>query len=328
MKSIITLSAVIMLFTTGVSAQKKSFEKFASGSVFVSSMEKIAGPFLQKCGNTDELPDLHCRAIRSYMQRRVSTKTFRIFADSGALDFGEYDNTKFSYKVSVKGCVTCKKPVMFDPLLFGQRSFLITAKKPTKLKNGLPEGVDLHSFEIPVDPRELGKWSVETKPYLRVEFLFRVEKSKVWDPKFGEGLTLTVGGYRVVNRCNGDVLYSDPPSKGKGQIVSDGCRKVVKIKKINPDKLLPKRPSNSVILGKMRSIREKIKECYTTYQIPGVAKLSIKVNGSDGKVSKVRLKGAFSETPTGSCITKHVESLVFPRFKNKKIVFSYKYVLP
>ncbi|MBU1221840.1 hypothetical protein KKF34_04260 [Myxococcota bacterium] len=325
--TIITTITVMTISFVANGQGKKKYEDLAKGSVLIDSMEKIAGPFLQKCGESDELPDLHCRAIRSYMQRKVASKTYRILVEN-ALKFGEYDNTKFSYSAEILGCVTCNGGVNFDPLLFGNRSFLIAAKQPKTVKNGVMTGIELSKFELPVDPRELGKWSKEEKPYLVVEFLFKVEKSKVWDPKLGDGLTLTIGGYRVVNRCSGKVMFSSPESAADGPIVSEGCKKAVKITKVDPDKLLPERPSSSQILSRMRSIGDKVKECYNTYQIPGEAQLRILVTGKDGKVAKVVLKGSFSDTPTGTCITGHVESLKFPRFKRKNIKFNYKYRLP
>ncbi len=318
-----TLFSLVM--TTGVQAAD-DFESRYKRTVPTDNLEKVLGPFLQKCGAGNDLPDLHCRAIRAYMQRKISTNLYPAFAMDEALTFGTYDNTKFEYPVTIKGCVTCGQPALFDPLLFSPNKFWVVTTPPKSFKNGTFNGVDLGKFTIPVDPRRLGSWTKKVKPFLRVQFLFKVQSKGVWKPSEGNGITLYLGGYRVYNRCTGKVLFSEPVSSAKAPIDSTGCEAAAAS---TGPKLptLPKVPKASKIRELMRSARDKALECYKQFQIPGTAKLKLYVSGKTGKVSKVVLSGDFKETPTGTCVLNVINNLDFGKFRRKQITFKYKYLL-
>ncbi len=323
--------AFVLLFTLPVlaAAQNKTFEELGKTANPVTDMEKIVAPFLQQCGSGSDLPDLHCRAIRAYMQHRVKTQVFSTVVTQGALQFEPYDSTKFVYPVTLLGCVTCTRPLEFDPVLFAPNNkFFITAKQPAKIEGNVPKGVELGKFEISVDPRELGKWTQTTQPFLAVQFLFRVVADKVWDAKLGAGITLHTGGYRVFNRCTGEVLFSSPPSAGPGPVDKTGCPDTqAKPADVGPAKNLPEQLTPSQILENMRSIREKVDACYAQYQIPGTADVSVTVKGATGEVISVKVRGIFSDTPTGQCVIDAVKTLSFPQFRKETVTFSYKYEL-
>lgn len=323
--------AFVVVFTLPVLAfaQNKTFEDLAKGANPVTDLEKIVSPFLQQCGTGNDLPDLHCRAIRAYMQHRVKTQIFTTLVSQGALQFDAYDSVKFIYPVTLQGCVTCSRPAEFDPVLFASgNKFFITTKMPTKIEGNVPKGVELGKFEIPVDPRELGKWTQTVQPFLQVQFLFRVVADKVWDAKLGPGITLHTGGYRVFNRCSGEVLFSSPPSSGPGPVDKTGCPDTqAKPENQNPAQNLPEQLKPSQILENMKSIRDKVDACYAQYQIPGTADVSVTVAGATGQVSVVRVRGIFADTPTGQCVIDAVKELKFPLFRKESITFSYKYEL-
>jgi len=324
------IPVVLFMLLPGLAlAQNKTFEDLSKTATPTSDMEKVVGPFLQQCGTGNDLPDLHCRAIRSYMQHKIGTKIFTTSVGGGALTFDTYDSVKFVYPVTLNGCLTCSKPIEFDPVLFSPNNkFFITAKVPTKVEANVPKGLELGKFEISVDPRELGNWTKTVQPFLQVQFLYRVVAEKVWDAKLGAGITLHTGGYRVFNRCSGEVLFSSPPSAGPAPVDKRNCpdanaKPVVEDPTLNlPEKLAP-----TQILDRMKSIRDKVDTCYSQYQIPGVAEISVSVTGKTGEVAGVKLRGAFADTPTGKCVADAVKTLKFPAFKNETLTFSYKYEL-
>ena len=181
-------------------------------------------------------------------------------------------------------------------------------------------------FKIPVDPRYLGKWTKAVKPFLRVQFLFKVLTKGVWNAKQGNGMTLYMGGYRVYDHCTGKVYYSEHDSTKPAPIDSVGCAK--KSENKGPKgPVLPRIPKSSKIRELMRSIKGKIRKCYTQFQIPGTAKVKLYIAGKDGKVFKVKISGDFKETPTGTCVVKAIKTLDFGKFTKKKISFKYKYQL-
>ncbi|MDA3862344.1 MAG: hypothetical protein PF689_00590 [Deltaproteobacteria bacterium] len=328
MKNILVFP-IICLFITG-SAQaepKKTFEQLAASAQKVQDLENVAGPFLQKCGSGNSLPELQCRAIRAYMQIKVATKTYLYSVDNSALKFGKYTST-FEYPISVLGCITCNKKIEFDPLLFKNNKFHLSTIKPKKIENNELKGIEMGKFKIPVDPRKLNTWNKNVRPFLKVQFLFRVRQEDVWDSKLGQGMTFYQGGYRVYNHCTGEILYSEPSSEGKGPVNKKGCDHFNKKEKKEKKVELPSRPSNSKIQSVMKSIHPQIKKCYEKFQIPGKAKVYLLVSGKTGKVKKLKIKGIFKDTPTGKCILDQVKSLDFGKFKNKKLKFSYPYLLP
>jgi len=321
--------ALFLLLPGLAFAQNKTFEDLSKTARSTSDMEKVVGPFLQQCGASNELPDLHCRAIRSYMQHKIGTQVFTTTVGGGALAFDAYDSVKFVYPVTLNGCLTCSKPIEFDPVLFAPNNkFFITAKVPTKVEGTVPQGLELGKFEISVDPRELGKWTKTVQPFLQVQFLYRVVGEKVWDAKLGAGITLHTGGYRVFNRCSGEVLFSSPPSASPAPVDKRDCpdanaKPVVE----DPTKNLPTKLAPSQILEPMKSIRGKIDTCYEQYQIPGTAEVSVTLTGKTGEVANVKIRGSFSDTPTGKCVADAVKTLKFPAFANESMTFSYKYEL-
>ncbi|MBU1239920.1 hypothetical protein KKF84_03220 [Myxococcota bacterium] len=326
MRRIFTLTTLFSLFFTLSAHAADDFESRYKRTIHVNDLETVLGPFLQKCGKGNDLPQLQCRAIRSYMQRKISTQLYSAFARDEALTFGNYNNTKFEYPVTIKGCLTCGSPTVFDPLLFAQNKFWVVTTPPKSFKNGTFQGVSLGKFTIPVDPRNLEGWTKKVKPFLRVQFLFKVQTAGVWKEKDGHGITLYLGGYRVYNRCTGKVLFSEPASSGKAPVDTAGCK--LAATNANPKvPTLPKMPKSSKIRELMRSIRDKAVDCYKQFQIPGTAKLKVYVSGSTGKVSKVVLSGDYKDTPTGTCVLNLVNSLNFGKFRKKQISFKYKYEL-
>lgn len=326
MRSSLILSLVISFLSVGTAGAQDTFEARYKRTKKVSSLEKVLAPFLQECGTGNTLPELHCRAIRNYMQRKISIHLYSTVAMDSALEFGQYDNLKFEYPVTVKGCVTCQKPAEFDPLLFKHNKFWIVTRKPKSFKKGVFKGLEMGKFTIPVDPRKLGSWTKKVKPFLRVQFLFKVQKSGVWDKKMGHGITLYMGGYRVYNRCTGKVLYSEPASTGLAPTDKTGCEVLNKNKGPKGPKL-PRLPKASKIRELMRSARDQVNGCYKQFQIPGTAKLKLYVVGKTGKVGKVRVTGDFKDTPTGACVVKVMNGLNFGKFTKKMLRFKYKYIL-
>mgnify|MGYP005842353339 CR=1 FL=1 len=326
-----TILALVLMLTLPVTvlAQNKSFEDLSKGANPVTHMEKVVGPFLQQCGTSSDLPDLHCRAIRAYMQHKVKTQIFTTIVSQEALQFDTYDSVKFVYPVTLLGCVTCKKPIELDPVLFAPNNkFFITTKMPSKIEGTVPKGIELGKFEIPVDPRELGKWTQTVQSFLQVQFLFRVVADKVWDAKLGPGITLHTGGWRVFNRCTGEVLFSSPPSTSSAPVDKTGCPDTQSKPEVkDPNQNLPEQLKPLEILENMKSIRDQIDACYAQYQIPGIAELSVTITGATGEVSGVKIRGTFADTPTGQCVADAVKSIKFPRFRKTTITFTYKYEL-
>jgi hypothetical protein len=77
-------------------------------------------------------------------------------------------------------------------------------------------------------------------------------------------------------------------------------------------KPLPARLGRSQIVDGMRGVGAAVSGCYARYRVPGTALARVSVAAS-GKVTAVRLKGRFANTPTGRCLVQAVRRARFAR---------------
>ena len=76
----------------------------------------------------------------------------------------------------------------------------------------------------------------------------------------------------------------------------------------------------------MRKIKGRVSRCFDRFKVPGLANVQVRI-GKNGRVSSTTIKGIFSGTPTGSCVSSAVRAARFPRFKGAPITFTYPFVL-
>jgi hypothetical protein len=72
------------------------------------------------------------------------------------------------------------------------------------------------------------EWAARVAPRLRADFLVRIPgKLEPWREGNAVGYTIEVLGFRVVDPCRGEVLWSTPPA-GKLPAEPDTCAPVAK----------------------------------------------------------------------------------------------------
>jgi hypothetical protein len=76
----------------------------------------------------------------------------------------------------------------------------------------------------------------------------------------------------------------------------------------------------------MSAIRPDAFACFGKFKVPGRADLDFAV-ARNGSVSEVRVSGAFSGTPTGSCLVEAAERAHFPTSARGRQRFSYPFFL-
>ncbi len=316
-----------------------TFEELARKAVSVENLEQVISPFLQVCGKGNSLQDFQCRAIRRRMQRRVLGKVYRYVAP--AVQVSPYDGRHLSYWVQPLACLTCREPLKLVWGLYGGHDvWFVTGGVPKAIKR-TKGGIQFAGLElkrhlsagqkalgIPVGPSDTEAWEAHVKPNLKVEFLFRAT-GRTWTKGKQRGILVDILAYRLFNGCQGKVFASVPPSAGKGPLLaSSSCpaRKTA----VAPTRQGPTLPSilqSDAIQQVMQKAGPAIRECYETYQIPGLAQVRITVRGSDGTVVKAELRGKFRGTPTGKCVLETIQNLIFPRFRKKTMRFVYPFYL-
>ncbi len=321
-------------------AKPGTFEALLDRARAVENLEPILSPFLQVCGKGSSLAAVQCRAIRRRMQRRVRDEIF--VYDAPAVQVGAYNGTKLNYPIHVLGCLTCQAPLQLKWGLYGGHDrWYVTVMEPSRfaVKGGKVtwKGIELtdhlargqKAVTMPVGPSETDRWEKTVRPNLRVQFVVSV-RGKRWSRKLkADGLVVQLKGYRLYNQCNGAILASVPPSAGKGPVRDNltckGPVAPVVVAQTNR-KITPQTLGAEIIRKVMKAAGPAIQECYDTYQIPGLARIKVVVK-NDGTVSLAKVLGKFSGTPTGKCILDKVQNLIFPRFKQSTVRFTYPYYL-
>lgn len=325
------ISFIAMLWSGAVAA--RTFEGQLKKASQVKKLARVVGPFLQECGAGSSLRDIQCRAIRSRMQHRVKHGTF--WSVTPALRVGEYDNTRLNFPVSVIGCLTCDGPAMLDKKLYGAKNWYVTSGKPRALKHkdGKPEfvGLELKKIIQPVGPSQVENWMKAVLPNLKVQMIYKIDGS-MWPPRTGNGLVMQLEGYRLYNQCDGKVLASSPPSVNAAPIAvgAKSCGAAhVEVRRVEPRRhTIPSQLAPRDIQTGMKRISSLIQDCYDRYQVPGLAEVSVTVNGSIGAVRKVKVLGKFKGSPTtGKCLIEAVMKARFKIFRSSRMTFRYRWYL-
>jgi hypothetical protein len=92
------------------------------------------------------------------------------------------------------------------------------------------------------------------------------------------------------------------------------------------DDNLPDQLGKGEIVAGMSKIKGRVGSCYDQFKVPGLANVSVTI-GHSGSVRSASVSGAFSGTPTGSCVEKAVKGASFPRFKGADQTINYPFML-
>lgn len=326
-----SLPLALMTLCLSTPALAGTFEDDLRKAEPVDHIAKVAGPFLQQCGEGTGLADLQCRAIRARMQHRVESGTFVSIVP--AVRVGAYDNTHLNFPVTVVGCLTCDGPATLDRSLYGDKPWYVTLGKPKALKqvDGKPDfvGLELKKIIQPVGPSAVETWMRTVVPNLKVQLVYQV-KGETWPANVGNGLSAKLIAYRLYNQCTGMVLASEPPSSQPAPALKDascGSGQVV-VAREEPRRItIPERLSPNEIRAGMGKIGNLIQECYDKYQVPGLAEAAVTVDNT-GKVVDVAIRGKFKGSPTtGQCLVEAIKRARFRNFKEPKMVFDYRWNL-
>ena len=83
---------------------------------------------------------------------------------------------------------------------------------------------------------------------------------------------------------------------------------------------------SGVIQAGMRAIKGAVQRCYDRYKVPGLANVQVRI-GRTGLVESARIRGIFSQTPTGACVAAAARRARFPRFTGDPITITYPFIL-
>jgi hypothetical protein len=301
-----------------------------------------------------------CRAITGYLRRTLPRRTFEVGTDDpAAISVSDYDASIKGYHLALAGCIACSKPV---PLVRDERQGrFITVKVPEKAADvddttketktdALVKAVTLTHNTFAFDSLvEAKRWMEGARPFLRAEFLVRLDPRNEASWTFGRahGVALDLVGARVYNRCTGEVVVSTPPSTGrveraalggaddpacKGAVATTGAASPGAGTAGSPAATdatpaeLPAQLTKTAIADAMARIRPAVFACYRKFLVAGTIELTYDVAGN-GTVQSVQVGPAFAGTPTGMCAQEAGKDARFSPFQLERQKFTYPFFL-
>jgi hypothetical protein len=197
-----------------------SFDARARKAVEVVGAEGLAALFwsqLAQCKSDDDFARRQCEGVREARRAHVSAATYLVSAD-GALDPEPYNDKAMSIDVGVRACAACG-----GVELAGERRYIV-GRGDVKLVGGRVRAAALHTGTLTFKTRAEGKkWAETVAPRLRADFLVRIPgKLETWSEGGAGGYKIELVGFRVVDPCKGQVLWSSPPA-GNLPPEADAC---------------------------------------------------------------------------------------------------------
>jgi len=233
MRQLLALAVLVNLTVLAAPARAdESFDQQAKKAVeVVGGPEGLGALFwsqLAQCKADDDFTRRQCEGVREARRARVAATTFLVTAD-GALDPEPFNEKAMSIDVGVRACAACG-----GVELAGERRYIV-GRGDVKLVGGRVRAASLHTGTMTFKTRAEGKeWVAKVAPRLRADFLVRIPgKLESWSEGGAGGYRVDIVGYRVIDPCKGQVLWSNPPA-GNIPAEPDACPSAPKPPKKKP----------------------------------------------------------------------------------------------
>ena len=280
---------------------------------------------------TNDVDRRQCNGVKEGRLEQLEGATFLVVGDGGALSIGAYNEKTKSASVSIAPCLACEQPINVD----GEELYVVGGSKFAVTGGKVNASAVKATTATWASQAKYDKYLQKVLPRLRSEFIVSVGKAKRWKKAGSVGVTVEVVGWRVYDPCKGKVIMSSPKSgdvspdkRACGK--SDEPKEPVATKPKDPPK--PKKPKVPYKLTPfqinpyMSPVRKAAQKCFEAYGVAGKSTYSITFN-NEGKIVKVVEKGDFKDTPTGTCIRKSIDGVVFGKMRMKSMSFDFPVVL-
>jgi hypothetical protein len=296
-----------------------SFEELARDAAVVSDLGMLLSPFVDDCARRKgELERARCTTVRGYLRTRLPAETFSFTRDGAdAVVASSYDLRARAVRLTVAGCLACKQLV---EAAAGERRYL-TLRAPSRGPSGGPVAVELARGSVPLaTPADAETWARTVQPYLRVEVLFK-PADEPWTVGASRGYAFAPVGVRVFNRCTGDVLLSQPPSRDRAPQETQ-CTAAPVAEGASAADEAPESLSPAAINETMNGARPELEACLERHRTPASPRLAFEVAGNGEPVS-VRAEGSAAGTALGDCLAGAAMKVKFPPFRGESQRFAY-----
>ena len=308
--------------------KKDSFEYLAKTSVPVYNLKSILRPFVATCSNKKtRFKKLFCSALNERLKSQHQSKVYHLAVEEtssvGPLVAFFRAKPKPHAEIYVRGCLTCKEPMLARAGgdISKGRFFTLKLPRDVKIKRGKVQyelvNIGMAKYILDLPPKMTAKtFKTEVLPHLRLDLLFRpvAGVTKV-GRRFKYGVfTFQPAGHRVYQKCSGQVLGSVPPMQGKYQVDKNDLTCPQNQPKVVVAK--PKLPT-TMDQGKVKKLMDLVNSdlgaCYEMFGKAGDVPVDVVV-ASSGKVKVAKVAGDLAGTPTAVCVERMIKALVFPKF--------------
>jgi hypothetical protein len=319
MRTWFSIAVTLLVWVGTARAQRAMFEDLRADAQKVDDLPEVVRPYIEPCNDKDDEARRQCEGSRRFLQDHLRTVRMTMLIDK-ALDVQSYQGKSKSVPVTVRGCVTCE-PLGID--VDGQKVWI-----------GVGPKAEVAKRQIPVAIEKIKEWQQLVAPQLRTEMIFGLaNKAVAGAPAGAKSLAVEIIGWRVFNRCTGEVLFSEPSSKDKAEVTGEAKAECptpeeppkVAAQPTAPDHR-PPRLGRYEIEQALAVMKPKIKACYDQYEVAGRADVVLDIQ-NDGILQAAHVKGTFEGTPTANCLLQALDGVKFPAFKSRKQTVEYPFYL-
>jgi hypothetical protein len=334
------LVALCFLHTVVRAEKPSSFEVAAAGAETVTSASELAyllSPlFLDEDGckadvGDDELAVEQCLAARDAAAARLPGRTFVALGDDSALSFAPWDPAEKKLELELHGCLACTRPLSLSD---GKPRFVTTrVPKAISAKQHKVVGLDLgfHDIDMASD-KAANEWLGKMKSRLRVQFVFKV--GPVWKSGAAfEGVTFVPIAHRVVDRCSGKIIVSEPASNGPTLAQPAALRDATCPDELSEDEqkrrefaARPEKLTTKQINQVMSKARQTALDCFTEFEEHGAVAVHMIVDQS-GTIETLQILAPHDKSAVGFCVRNAIRNagLSFPKFRGEKMKLNYPF---
>lgn len=337
----------VSAIATGVRAEgekrPESFDVAAQNAQPVhepGALAALLSPLVSECTKgegDDDLAARQCSALRDWALAELRAGTYLGVGDDLAVSVGPFDPAEKKIDLEVRGCLACARPLRLETGAGEAAQRFVTTRVPKAIQARTSKvvGLDVGFHDVPLaDERAAEAWRKKMTSRLRVQFVFRVGggwKSGTGD-KVYEGISFVPIAHRVVDKCTGKVIASDPPSSvGNGEDLA--AREALRDatcpdepteaeRRAAEEASLPTQIAKKDVNFVIQSARERLHACATEFEETGTVPTHIVV-APNGKVESVTLAPPWDKRPVGFCVRSAVKALQFPRFRGDKMPLDY-----
>lgn len=337
--SIVVLSVFVSVSLNGFASQPKSYESLQQKSISVLDARRILLPFVKTCDREKtKFRRLFCEALnerlKSQHQSKMYEQTFSL-EDQGPLELSYVAKPKPGFEIELKGCLTCNKPMLNRKGgdISKARFFVFKQPKSIRVKRGAKfdlVDIDMDKIDVPIKVDEVDEkpWNKkrfmnEIGQFVRLDMVYRpvagVTKVKS-GARYAYGVVnFEMVGYRIYNKCTGDIYKAQPAMSGKYKVDKNdlSCpqnRPDWGKKQIVLPPKLPEAETKSLMAG----VEADLGACYNQFGQTGEFPVDILILGN-GRVKDVKVMNENDSTPSGECVKRLIKNIRFPKFSGRKL---------